>query len=372
MTRRVIGLVAPFPPQIGGVASFAEWLLGNEGALDVHFSTFDLRRSIGSGGGFVSSRVIATQVSNLVRFVPWALRSPRLVHYCVAGNTSGLARDCFFVLLLRGLRRSVIAHVHSGTDLETADRSRSYRSMLKLTAASSVETVSLSPSLAGRLESYGIVAGSIMNPAPFGDEEPPERTMPLRPGVPLALLYVGRLEERKGCMELLRAVAAVRTGGVDVQLELVGEERYPGYESELRGVATALGIDDVVRFCGAVTGSALVERYDSADVVCLPSHAEGLPMVVMEAMRRGVAVVASRVGGIPDVVVDGETGLLVAPRDAQALAESIRVAARDRSRLESMGTAGRRRVDELASADVILGQWRALYARRLPGAAGSP
>lgn len=363
--RCSIGLVAAFPPQIGGVPSFAGWLLARERSLECRFVTFDLVRPVnGPGGGRLTFGTLALQARNLTRFLPWVVRSPRLVHYCVAGNPTGLARDLLFVFLLRGAGRRVIVHVHSGTDLELAGSSALYRAALHLVSACSVETVVLAPALVKTLAAYGIQATPIFNPVRI-DCEPPVASAKRddRNRGPLRLLFVGRYEERKGCHDLVRALAGARKRGAEVELTFVGGEKYSGCEAALRREVAALGLADAIGFRGPLRGQALIKQYDASDALCLPSRAEGLPMVVLEAMGRGVPVLATSVGGIPDVVVDGETGLLFEPGDRKALEDVIVCASADREHLCAMGDAARQRISTLASQDVIEANWRALYRR---------
>jgi glycosyltransferase involved in cell wall biosynthesis len=118
-----------------------------------------------------------------------------------------------------------------------------------------------------------------------------------------------------------------------------------------------------VTFRGPLLGRALLDEYDAADALCLPSRTEGLPMVLLEAMGRGLPVLATSVGGVPDIVVDGETGLLVHPGDRQALEDAIVRVAADRQWLRAMGDPARRRISTIASEDRVEAEWRALYRR---------
>jgi glycosyltransferase involved in cell wall biosynthesis len=147
-------------------------------------------------------------------------------------------------------------------------------------------------------------------------------------------LFVGRLTRQKGVDVLLRAVAACG-GGVDI----VGAG---DQEAALRDMAVGLGLRERARFLGRTSG--VREAYDRASVVVLPSRAEGMPNVVLEAMAAGRPVVATNVPGTDEVVVPGETGLLVPPEDACALAEALGDLAVDPARRARMGRAGRTRV----------------------------
>lgn len=148
---------------------------------------------------------------------------------------------------------------------------------------------------------------------------PPERAGPVR------LLFVGRLVERKGVHILIRALARVRERA-DATLTVVGDgPRAASLEAEARRV----GVEAFVHFAGHVGEEALEEAYRSSDLFILPAivddkgDTEGLGVVLLEALEFGLPLIASDVGGIPDIVRHGETGLLVPPGDGGALADAI-------------------------------------------------
>ena len=138
---------------------------------------------------------------------------------------------------------------------------------------------------------------------------------------PDRLLWVGRLASEKGCHYLLAALALLRSRGVHCSLDVVGS----GPELErLQAQATQLGLGEQVAFHGYVPyGPELFALYRQASALIVPSLSEGLPQVILEALAAGVPVVASAVGGIPALLRDHETGLLVPPADVPALAEAI-------------------------------------------------
>jgi glycosyltransferase involved in cell wall biosynthesis len=142
---------------------------------------------------------------------------------------------------------------------------------------------------------------------------------------------------------------------------LVGLDLEQGgsYQRELERTAERAGVRDRVVFAGARddAGSLLAEL----DVLALPSWTEGLPLVVLEAMARRRPVVATPVGGTPEIVVDGETGLLVPPRDPRALAAALRRLLDDPQLRERMGEAGFARVRERFSADAMTERMLAIY-----------
>lgn len=138
----------------------------------------------------------------------------------------------------------------------------------------------------------------------------------------LVIAYAGNLFRTKGLYELIDAAARMRD--LHPLLMLAGE----GPEhAALEARAQAAGVD--VRFLGRIPSSQLGNVFAAATIVTLPSYGEGLPNVVCEAMLNGNAVVATQVGGIPEIVTDGETGLLVPAKDAAALAGALRRMAAD-------------------------------------------
>ncbi len=152
------------------------------------------------------------------------------------------------------------------------------------------------------------------------------------------LLCVGRLIPIKGHIVLLRAFAQARAELPALELDLAG--RGP-LEPTLRSLARELGVADAVRFLGHV--SPIQGAIESAAVVVVPSLGEGFGMVALEAMERSRPVIAAAVGGLGELVVHGETGLLVEPRAAEPLARAIVELAADLPRAAAMGEAGRRR-----------------------------
>lgn len=142
---------------------------------------------------------------------------------------------------------------------------------------------------------------------------------------PLCLLRVCRLLPNKGLEYLLEAVSQLRHEGLAVRLDIVGGGDEPTYEQSLQGRAARLGIADAVVFHGPVPyGEKLFELFRAADIHVISSLSEGLPRIIAEGRAFSLPTVATTVGGIPDVIRDGEDGLLVPPADAQALARAIR------------------------------------------------
>lgn len=152
------------------------------------------------------------------------------------------------------------------------------------------------------------------------------------------LLCIGRLIPIKGHLVLLRALAQARARVPEVTLDVAG--RGP-LAPALESYAQELGLADAVRFLGFV--SPVQQAIDDSAIVVVPSLGEGFGMVALEAMERARPVIVSAVGGLPEIVADGETGLVVPSADAEALADAIVALAGDLPHATAMGLAGRER-----------------------------
>jgi glycosyltransferase involved in cell wall biosynthesis len=175
-------------------------------------------------------------------------------------------------------------------------------------------------------------------------------------GVPV-VGEIGRLCDVKGQRELIQALTHLP----GVHLLLVGKdlERGGAFQSELERDAERLGVRERVVFAGHRDDARAL--LDELDLFVLPSWTEGLPLVVLEAMAHGRAVVATPVGGTPELVEDGETGVLVPPRDPGTLAEAVGRLLADPELRRRMGEAGRARVAERFAPESMTRRVLAIY-----------
>ena len=158
------------------------------------------------------------------------------------------------------------------------------------------------------------------------------------------ILCVGRLVAAKGQHILLEALRCLRrSGGPLPLLRLVGDG--PDRAS-LEATVRRAGLQDNVEFTGAVNQDEIRRYYRQADAFVLPSFAEGIPVVLMEAMAMEIPCISTHITGIPELIRPGVDGLLVAPGDAESLAEAISSLLHNPSRASALGRQGRQRVIE--------------------------
>ena len=238
------------------------------------------------------------------------------------------------ILAARLARVPVVVHA------QEAPKSAPVRALFRFHGALADTVVAISPWIAEAFA--GARANVLLNPVGIAIPPLPERPA-RREGAPLRLVVVGKVDRHKRQDLAVAALVALKGRGVDAELELVGAEADPAYAAEVRALAQREGVAEQVRFVGQ--SSDVPGHLLAADALLLPAG-EVTPLVIMEAMALGTPVVAARMGSIPDVVVDGASGVLVAPDDAAAFAAAV-VRLRDEPDLaRSLAAGGRRRVEQ--------------------------
>lgn len=159
---------------------------------------------------------------------------------------------------------------------------------------------------------------------------------------PPRIICVGRLAPVKGVHVLLESLGQLADRGVDAQLDLVGDGES---RSELESRAAALGLSDRVVFHGYQSQSAVRDLLGQADVFVSSSFAEGVPVVLMEALAAGLPVVATRIAGVPELVQDGVNGFVVPPGEVTSLTDRLAELIADAELRQRMGHAGRATVE---------------------------
>ena len=291
---------------------------------------------------------------------PGALASfrPQLLHAHFATESAAVARD---LALSRGLPFTFTAH---GYDIfrkpppDFGARAAAAAAVVTVSQANSAhiqKTFGVPPSRV-RIIGCGVDTGFFC-----------PRSGPVS-GVSAPLLVcVARHVRVKNLPLLLRACARLLDWGVDFRCVLVGDGPCRGELEELR---SGLGLGTVVQFAGAVEQSEVLRWWQEATIGVLTSDNEGLPVSLMEAAACGVPVVATAVGGVPELVADGITGLLAPAGDAEALANALRRLLGSSDLRARMSAAARRRAEEQFCLATQVDRLLALWAEILDGGRG--
>lgn len=181
------------------------------------------------------------------------------------------------------------------------------------------------------------------------------------------IIIVGRLSPEKGHVILLDAVSKLARRGVAVEVEIVGGGPF---EQPIRREEAELGIGDRVIHSGELLADEVARRLADADIFCMASFSEGLPISIMEAMAVGVPVVTTWISGIPELARDGVTAMTVPPGDSDALADAIERLVSDEALRERLVVAGRAAVERMHEREtngaVMAGMFRDLIAAKAP------
>jgi glycosyltransferase involved in cell wall biosynthesis len=271
----------------------------------------------------------------ILRAAPDALRLATIIRRrrvdVVVANSTVLVAP---VLAARLARVPVIVHA------QEAPKSAAVRAIFRFHGMLASTVVAISPWIAEAFA--GARARVLLNPV--GIPVPPPVARPARdPGQRLRLVVVGTLDRHKRQDLAVAALAALQRRGLEAELTLVGAEADPAYAADVRAQAEREGLADRVHFAGQ--SSDVPSHLLAADVMLLPAG-EVTPLVIMEAMALGTPVVAARMGSIPDVVADGESGLLVAPDDAEGFAAAIERLQSEPGLAAALAAGGRSRVEE--------------------------
>ncbi len=285
-------------------------------------------------------------VAGFVRAAAPIVESCDLVH--AHWTVAGLAA----LILRRRYRKPVVLHMH-GAEVYTRGVAPFVRPILNRAD----HVICNSAATAGAIRS--MATPSAVSVIPFGvneecvltsaDRSDLRRALQL-PGETRIVSFLGRLVKRKGVDDLLVACSKLVSRGEPVHLVVGGTGPQQG---EWESLMTRLRLDSHVTFLGLVPPDQVARLYAGSDVFVLPAvvdgmgDTEGLGVVLLEAMANGVPTVATRVGGISDVVLDGVTGFLVEPGDPAQLAEKIHVLLRDSVLRNQMGRAAAARVRQV-------------------------
>jgi glycosyltransferase involved in cell wall biosynthesis len=180
------------------------------------------------------------------------------------------------------------------------------------------------------------------------------------------VLFVGRVEEVKGAFDLLTAWGKVRRTIRDASLTLAGPDLTGG---RFLSMARALGVDDSIQLLGPVPHSAIPDLMRQSRILCLPSHKEGTPNCITEALSCGLPVVATRVGGIPDILEHQKEGLLVDKADVDGLAGALSIMLSDEEKCGRQGLAAQafaaERLDARKSVNRLVELYSEVIAARV-------
>ena len=288
-------------------------------------------------------------------------RRPSVVHLHMASRASFI-RKAVLLWISSLARVPVVVHMHGGGILEYYQESPPViQALIRATLGRASAVVALGNAWADRLP---LIAPAARITAIPNAVRPAPTTVSHLPGEQAQVVYLGRICDSKGTFTLLDAWARLARDpdlgadlGKNAALTIAGD----GEVDRARRRVTALGLESTVEVRDWLSESDVGKLLDQTQVLVLPSRNEGQPMAVLEAMARGVCVVASDVGGLPEMIGDG-CGVLIAPDDIEGLAAALRLVIFDHSLRARYGTAANARMSDKFDIRTVWRQLDALYA----------
>lgn len=264
-------------------------------------------------------------------------------------------RKSVIVRLIKFLKGKVILHLHGAEfrDFYRDECNRDQQTHIRHTFALADHVLVLSTQwlawlqeVIGRTQGVSVLYNAV-----------PTLALDRHLAQPGRIAFLGRLGTRKGVGDLIQAFALVKQRCPEAQLYLAGDGEIETYQA----MAEQLGLNGSVHCLGWIAGEAKLKLLTQTDIYCLPSYNEGFPMGVIEAMSAGIPVVASRAGGIPDAISDGEQGRLIEAGDVVALAQALGDLIEQRAENQRIATAAKQKFAENFSLQAVIPRLQTLY-----------
>jgi glycosyltransferase involved in cell wall biosynthesis len=317
------------PPPMGGIATYYQSLLSSSlpQLVDLSFvETSSQKRTQAQSGRFSLSNVLSA-VSDCGRFTKAVIRHrPELTHIATADGLS-FAKHSVCVIIARLFGSRVLLHPHCGFSACYTDQSRLWQWFVRRTIRMTNGVVTLSTEWN---QLTAIVPGCPVYFLPNGIDLTAYRTVGMERKVvekkshQFKVLYLGYMGKAKGSFDLFEAAKIISKNDIPVIFNLVGGDWGPGEVEQLKKQIDQAGLGNIVTVHPPVIGAQKTDFFGEADIFIYPSYSEGMPIAVIEAMACGLPIIATRVGGLPDLVKDGINGVLVDPGCPDQLVSALK------------------------------------------------
>lgn len=354
-------MLGPGEGTIGGIRSLAEAIVpALQRRIDLEYMP-TVRCRAANESGKLSVGNLARALSQYTRFVMVLARfRPQVVHI---HSSEGLAwlKDTFYLSVSKMWGCKVVLHMHGGDFVKRFDHSCSMaRRYTRFALDLADDVIEVSDSRARELARITPKARiSVLRNCVDVPELP--APVPHNNTAAMRALFLGTVGFSKGVYGLLEAAWVANSAGSVVELVLAGPPEHGDEIQKIRSRVQGLGLSGRCCLIGAVYGCDKSRLMQTCDVLALPSYREAMPMAILEAMAAGLPVVATDVGGVSEIVVDGYNGFLVAPGDVEALAHRLIFLAAQPELRRKMGQRGREIVQQQFDVTSYVERLVALY-----------
>lgn len=345
-TRRVLW-IAPSSTGQGGISTFVKEMQSTRLWQEWNVSHIATHQ-----GGSVTSRVVVFLRSLVAALTSLIRHRPAIAHIHIASRGS-FVRKCILAWIYSAAGVPVVMHVHGGDfDVFYENAPPPLKALIRSTLERADVVIGLGDTWVGRIRRMAPSANVVSVPCAVRPAVPVEQ----RVTGPVRCAFVGAVGERKGAFVLLRAWAKLlENSGVDATLTIAGN----GETDKARDLVTELGISSTVTIAGWLPAGEVDSLLSSSQILVLASRNEGTPLAILEAMARGLCVIASDVGGIPELM--GDTGLMVQPDDPDGLARQLQFAISTPEARARLGNSAYLRVKEMFDLDTTAGLIDGIY-----------
>jgi glycosyltransferase involved in cell wall biosynthesis len=360
MQSKPILFISPLPPPQGGIAVWTQKII-TEGLPDnTPVTLVDTRirgkRNIFDPAFFSSAELFRTLRIYFLLLYQLITHRPQLIHLSCALSSAGVFRDAMCVILAKIFRIPVITHYHGNMhDFNVARFSgRSGKVLNWLLRHSAINIVANKPSF-DYAQQYAAVTNLVLLPN-FIEDRVFTLQKITRPAQRLRAIYAGGITAAKGSAEIL--MMAKRFPTIDFHL-------FGKMHADMAALYQTASVNLTLH--GEVSHATLLQEMCKSDFLLFPSYTEGFPLTVLEAMATGLAVIATSVGGIPEMIIDGAGGLLVPPRDSSALAEAIQTLLDQPQQLATFGQYNKQKSQSEFSYSTVVARLQTIYQQLKTG-----
>lgn len=356
---KIILLISSLPPPDGGVSSLTEIMMRTEPRRPYFYKL--INTSIWPRVLFDDTPFNFAELKRLLRIITSTYKvlhrdKPSLLHFNFTPSRVSLPRDFLLVLIARHFHTPIAIHFH-GDLVNTAGSYGFIRlSLLKFILNHSNVNILLNKHSFDKAKQMAsnIPARYLPN---FVERTPNNPNLSKQPSQPFPLtVFVGGISEGKGVSELLKAAILVDK----MRFKFIGNFT-SGMKLKCNEILIKNNLIDRVEFCGGINHQQVLHEMWQSDIFCLPSHKEGFPITVLEAMACGLPVIGTDVGAIPDLIEDGRGGFLSPVRDVEALANNL-IKLRDNPVLcNQMGAYNKQKIELNYTYDVIKEKLALIY-----------
>lgn len=363
-------VVGQTPPPFGGQAVMIQKLVdGKFDHIQIHHVRLEFSREMDEVGRFQIKKIFILfgTILSIIR-ARMKYRTPVLYYPPSGPNMVPVLRDMILLNSVRWMFKYTVFHFHgSGVSTFGPSVPGILRPFYRWAYARPDLSIRVSPVAPEDGRFFGAKDDVVVHNG-IEDEAGEAIDRSRRAPGPLRILFIAVLIPSKGVEVLLRSFLLMRRNGLDVTLQLMGKWGSPEFEELCKRLIDEGGVADRVEFLGVRTGAEKAGFLRGADIFCFPSHfeAETSPLVLMEAMEYSLPIVSTRWRGIPALVDEGVNGLLVEPRDPEAVAAAVGQLAGDPELRARMGRAGRQAYEERFSVQQHLHAMEQAFLRLKP------